>query len=449
MEFKQLKSLEVYLQSLVEGRLWQTIAIALLLGAGVGVVLSPATGWASERFVSTLGEWLALPGKLFMKLIQMIMIPLIFASIVTGFVNTSIEQLKRLGLGVGLYFLATTTIAILLGIVLMVIMHPGTLMQETLPDGDIDLSSRLDSAPHGIADIPGVITDMLPDNPLASMVSGEMLAIVIFTIIIGISVVQLSNESRKPVLRFLSAIQEICMTVVKWAMRLVPYAVFGLMAQLTMSIGISSLKGIGLYITTVIVGLLLLLVLYVIIASTIGRQKPFDFLKKIREVQLMAFSTTSSAAVMPLSLKTAEDKLGIDRGISNVIIPIGTTINMDGTAITQCISTLFILQTYGIDVSAANAVLVVFTIVAASIGTPAIPGGGIVILASMLRGMGVPVEGVFIVVGVDRILGMFRAAINVTGDIAACTVFDRLRETRQVVGSRFGIGRAGEGNSGK
>ena len=215
------------------------------------------------------------------------------------------------------------------------------------------------------------------------------------------------------------------MTIVNWAMRLVPYAVFGLMAQLTSSVGIGSLTGIGLYVATVLLGLLILLAMYLLIVTVVGRFNPILFLKKIRDVQLLAFSTTSSAAVMPLSIKTAQDELGVSKSISNFLIPVGATVNMDGTAIYQCISTLFIAQVYGMEMTISSIVLIMFTLVAASIGTPAIPGGGVVILASVLQSAGIPAEGIVIIIGVERILGMFRTAINVTGDLTACLVFQR------------------------
>ena len=255
-----------------------------------------------------------------------------------------------------------------------------------------------------------------------------MLAIVIFTIIIGVAIVQLQSATKQPIMRLLGAIQEICMTIVGWAMRLVPYAVFGLMAQLTSSVGIASLKGIGMYVVTVLLGLLILLGLYLLIVTIVGRFNPITFLKKIGDVQLLAFSTTSSAAVMPLSIKTAQDELGVSKSISNFLIPVGATVNMDGTAIYQCISTLFIAQSYGLEMSISSIALVMFTIVAASIGTPAIPGGGVVILASVLQSAGIPAEGIVIIIGVERILGMFRTAINVTGDLTACVVFNRLEK---------------------
>src|SRR5690554_3544240 len=223
----------------------------------------------------------------------------------------------------------------------------------------------------------------------------------------------------------LGAIQEVCMTIVKWSMRLVPIAVFGLMAQLTSSVGLSSLSGLTYYVGVVLLGLLILIIFYLTLVTLIGNINPITFLKKIKDVQLLAFSTTSSAAVMPLSLQTAEEKLNIDKAISNFIIPIGATVNMDGTALYQTITTLFIAQAYGLEMGLLNIIVVIVTIVAASIGTPAIPGGGVVILASVLGSVGIPAEGIIIIIGVERILGMFRTAVNVTGDLTACVVFDR------------------------
>jgi Na+/H+-dicarboxylate symporter len=424
MEFKPLISLEYYLQSLVKSKLWIKVIVALILGVGLGLLLGPSVNIINEDIAISIGNWLALPGKLFLKLVQMIMIPLIFSSIISGIVSNTGDQLKKLGIGVGVYFVITTIISIAIGVGLALILKPGKYL--SLPNslsGSESISST--NSLSLFSDIPGAISNLLPSNPLASMVSGEMLSIVIFTIIIGIAIAQLSETAKNPILKLLSAIQEICMTVVKWAMRLVPLAVFGLMAQLTLSIGIDSLKGIGFYVVIVILGLVLLLVFYLLIVTIIGKINPFQFLRKIKDVQLLAFSTTSSAAVMPLSLKTAKEKLGINPSISNFLIPIGATVNMDGTAVYQAISTLFIAQIYGIEMTIVNILLVMITVVAASIGTPAIPGGGVVILASVLQSVGIPTEGIVIIIGVERILGMFRVAINVTGDLTACVVFNR------------------------
>ncbi|WP_339924272.1 dicarboxylate/amino acid:cation symporter [uncultured Cyclobacterium sp.] len=427
-EIKSLKSLNTYLQKLVAGKLWLKVLIALFLGVGFGLLLSPQNGWVSKATADVLGNWLALPGMLFLKLVQMIMIPLIVASIITGIASNDKDNLKKLGGGVLLYFVATTIISVSIGTLLATVFKPGSYLHEqAAAEHEAVLSAGEENAElsFDINDMPGIITDLLPENPLASMVSGEMLSIVIFTIIIGVAVLSLPDNLLKPVKLLLSAVQEICMTVVKWAMILVPIAVFGLMAQLTSSVGLSSLAGLGYYVIVVLAGLLILVGIYLMMVSLLGRRNPLKFLGKIRDAQLLAFSTTSSAAVMPLSLQTAEEKLKVDPAISNFIIPIGATVNMDGTALYQTITTLFIAQAYGLEMSLLNIIVVIVTIVAASIGTPAIPGGGVVILASVLGSAGIPAEGIIIIIGVERLLGMFRTAVNVTGDLTACVVFNQ------------------------
>jgi len=187
------------------------------------------------------------------------------------------------------------------------------------------------------------------------------------------------------------------------------------------------------------------LLFYMVLVIGVGKRNPLNFRKQIRGVQLLAFSTTSSAAVMPLSMKTAEEELDIDPSVSNFLIPIGATINMDGTALYQCVSALFIAQAYGIDLNLPNIIILVVTIVGASIGTPSIPGGGVVVLASVLMSIGVPTEGIFIIIGVERILGMFRTAINVTGDLTACVVFDQWKKkSDKKVEAEIGILRGSE-----
>jgi len=260
-EIKSLKSLNTYLQKLVKGKLWLKVIIALFLGVSFGLLLSPQTGFIEKDTADTLGNWMALPGVLFMKLVQMIMIPLIVASIITGIASNDKESLKKLGGGVLLYFLSTTTIAVTIGSVIATFFKSGSYLHD---QAQVEHANQLASSvvvqaefSFGLNSIPGAISNLLPENPLAAMVSGEMLSIVIFTIIIGVAVLSLPKDLIRPVKLLLSAIQEICMTVVKWAMRLVPIAVFGLMAQLTSSVGLSSLVGLGYYVVVVLAGLLL------------------------------------------------------------------------------------------------------------------------------------------------------------------------------------------------
>jgi len=215
------------------------------------------------------------------------------------------------------------------------------------------------------------------------------------------------------------------MTVVRWAMLLAPYAVFGLLAQLTSKIGLDALLGMAVYVATVLAGLALLLVLYLVALFVFTRHSPVSFLKSTRDVLLLAFSTSSSAAVIPLSIKTAEEKLGVRPSVSQFIVPLGATINMNGTALYQAVAAVFLAQVYGIDLGLGAMVLIVAMTVGASIGSPATPGVGIVILAMVLSTVGIPPAGIALIMGVDRILDMSRTAINVAGDLLACKLMDR------------------------
>lgn len=426
IEIIPLNSLAVHLERLIKGRLWLKVIIGLVLGSGLGILINPSTGFVSDSFSLWLANWLDLPGHIFMRLVQMIMIPLIFASIISGIVSNTSENLKTFGFRLLVYFVFTTAVAILIGLSITLLMKPG---QYFLSMGGFPKSSG-DTIVAGeqinfMENIPNAISNLIPNNPLEAVLLGEMLGVVIFTIIIGVAITQLNKQTAQPILRFTEAIQKICMIVVSWAMLLVPYAVFGLMAALLSKIGIEIFLGLGYYIAVVILGLMILIAFYLILVGVIGRQNPFTFLKLIREPQLLAFSTASSAAVMPVSMRTADEKLGVSSNISDFVIPIGATINMDGTALFQCVTTLFMAQVYGIELAAINLIIITATIVAASIGTPAIPGGGVIILATVLQSTGIPVDGLIIIIGIDRILGMFRTAVNVTGDLSACVIFNR------------------------
>lgn len=432
IEIRPLKNLSVHLDQLINGRLWLKVIIGLVLGAGLGILINPSTGLVSESLSLSLANWLDLPGHIFMRLVQMVMIPLIFASIISGIVGNTSENLKTFGLRLLIYFIFTTVVAIVIGLAVTLIMKPGQYIYSMggFPNSGKNLMEA-GKKTNLIENIPETISKLIPNNPLESILTGEMLGVVIFTIIIGVAITQLQKDTVRPIIRLVEAVQKICMIIVSWAMMLVPYAVFGLMAALLSKIGIEIFLGLGYYIIVVILGLIILMLFYLMMVFFVLKKNPFKFLNRIREPRLLAFSTASSAAVMPVSMKTANEKLGVSSNISNFVIPIGATVNMDGTALFQCVTTLFMAQAYGIELSVINLILITTTVIAASIGTPSIPGGGVIILASVLQSAGIPIDRLIVVIGIDRILGMFRTAVNVTGDLTACLIFNKFYGTEK------------------
>jgi Na+/H+-dicarboxylate symporter len=413
---------------LVKKKLWAQVLVALFLGLLLGLVLGPEAGIVEKETAEVITNWLSIPANLFLKIIQMIIVPLIFASIIRGLTSAgSIEQLQKLGLSAAIYFVITTAIALTIGIAIVTTIEPGNfidsaLIRESFDLGDIEVMEGEDFT---IQDIPQSIVGIIPSNPLASFMSGEMLSIIVFAIIIGVSMITLPPNSSKPILDLLESVQKITMKVVSWAMRLAPFAAFGLIAAITSKIGLSALAGLGAYMITVVIGLFIMIVVYIIIIKFFAKRPISSTLSMIRDPQLLAFSTSSSAAVMPLSIKTAEEKLKVKPKVSQFIIPLGATINMDGTAMYQIIAVFFLAQLFNVDLGFTTILLIALTSLAASIGAPSAPGTGIVILSTILIAAGIPPVGVVLLLGVDRILDMTRTMVNVTGDLTACLFFDK------------------------
>ncbi len=428
---KPLTGLVVYLQEMIKGRLWLKIIIAMIAGLVTGIILSPQTGLISRDTGELIGSWLAIPGNIFLGLIQMIVVPLIFASVIRGLASSDdLDQLKKVGIRLVIYFLITTSIAIIIGLSVSTIIMPGNYIDTTSVEIQVDVDELTENGNEepdspGSTGLPDVFVSLIPQNPLGAMVEREMLQVVLFAIFIGLALVAMPPKQAQPILSLMGSLQEVCMTVVRWAMHIAPYAVFGLLAQITIKVGLDALLGMAVYVGTVILGLLLMVLVYLLIAIFLARQNPLNFLKAVREVQLLAFSTSSSAAVMPLSMQTAEEKLGVRPSISQFLIPLGASINMDGTALYQAAATVFLAQVYNVELGLPALLLILVTTVGASIGSPATPGVGIVILAMVLSSVGIPASGVALIIGVDRILDMSRTAVNVTGDLTACLVMDR------------------------
>lgn len=429
----KIESLSSKLQGLVRGKLWLQVTIAMIAGCGFGFLLGPSTGWVAPSQATLISNWLALPGQVFLSLVKMIVVPLVFASIVRGLASSGdLEEVKQIGSRVIAYFVATTALAIVIGIGITSLIKPGNYVDRAGLKDSLNLEESgavtAKSLPS-IAEVPQRLVELLPVNPLGAMVDSQMLQIVILAVIMGIALLMLKRDVAKPLLDLLETIQEVCMTVVRWAMVLAPVAVFGLLTQLTAKIGLNALLGMGIYVLTVLLGLFVLLALNWMIVFFVSKKSPLGFMSSIKEVFLLAFSTSSSAAVMPLSMKTAIDKLGVGPKVAQFVVPLGATINMNGTALYQGAATIFLAQVFDVQIGLTGILLIVITAVGASIGSPATPGVGIAILSMVLSTVGIPPAGVFLIMGVDRILDMARTAVNVTGDLVACVVTARWIKT--------------------
>ncbi|MBU2612512.1 MAG: dicarboxylate/amino acid:cation symporter [Nanoarchaeota archaeon] len=414
---------------LVKNRLWLQVIIALILGILAGLLIGPSFGLIDTDLSKLIGEWASIPGILFLKIIQIVVVPLIFVSIIIGLVGArDLKQLKKIGLIFVVYLIFTTAIAVGIAILLATTIKPGLYVSADSFDleGNENLSSDISAfSMPDFKDLPSLIDSFFPTNLFGSIVHGELLSIVFFAIIIGISLLILRKNKSRPLISVLSSVQGVCMIIIKWAMLIVPIAVFGMMVKLTSGFGISTLVGLGSYVMTVLLGLFALICVYLILVFIFAKITPLDYLKKIKDAQLLAFSTSSSAVVMPLSMKVSEEKLGVRPSIAEFIIPTGAVINMNGTALYQVIAIIFLAQVFGISLGITSLLVLSFLVIGASIGTPSVPGAGIAVLAMILTGLGIPTLGIILILGVDRILDMSRTTVNVTGDLTASVIIDR------------------------
>jgi len=409
--------------------LWFKVLVALVAGIVLGLILSPlGAGLLSEKTVSHLGPWIALPGHLFLALIKMVIIPLILSSIILGITSSGDPHyLKKVSARIFPYFIGTTIVATAIGITLSLIIRPGEYIDPALIRSVMEGSPAAQGTFEAVKDVH--LTDrlvgLIPTNYIKSALEKDTLAIVIYAMFIGIALVTIKSDLSAPFENLMRTLQELSLTIINWAMKLAPIAVFGLICNISMRVGVKAVAGMASYVGVVFLGLFLILIFYLVLVFFLGRMSPFQFLKSIREVQLLAFSTSSSAAVMPISMEIAEKKLGVKSSISKFIIPLGATINMDGTSLYQACAAIFLAQVYGIEMSLWTLITLAATTVGASIGTPSTPGVGIVILATILQGIGVPPSGIALILGVDRILDMTRTAVNVTGDLTASVIMNR------------------------
>lgn len=400
-------------------RLWAQVLVAMVIGIGTGTLLGPAAGLVQPKTAGMIGDWLALPGQLFLGLIAIVLVPLVFSSIVNGLAGVSSSQaMRKLGVRLGLFIITTTFLAAWIGISLAQLFKPGIGLD--LPVEKVAPSAGAAQS-FDLTRLPDMVAGVLPTNPAASVIQGDLLAIVILAVLTGIAATQIEKKKVAPFLALLDSLMSISMTIVKWAMLLSPLAVFGLMAQLMIQIGLDSLLGLLSYVGTVLLGLALLFVIYAVTLRLIGGLGFRSFLKVAGPNLLLAFSTSSSSAVMPSTIQTAR-QFQVPDDVAHLVIPLGATMNMAGTALYQSVAILFLAQISGVDLSVSETILLVGTLVASSIGAPGTPGVSIAILASVAAGFGIPATGLVIILGVDRLLDMSRTVVNVTGDIIAAVI---------------------------
>ncbi len=358
-------------------------------------------------------------GAMFISALKMLVVPLVTFSLICGVCGIGdVNTLGRVGLKAFLLFMLTTALAITLAITVAVLVGPGEgFDMGTVAHGEF-------SAPAA-PPLTQVIIDLIPGNPVAAYANGNMLQIIFFTILFAICVLMVGEPGR-PIAEAAERLNTVMMQVVTVVMHIAPIGVFALMAKTF------SLQGLGMILPMIsyfgVVAVVLLLHAtgtLMLLLKLLGRVSPLVFLRKMRTVQVFAFSTSSSNATIPVTLRTVEKRLGVDNSTAAFVVPFGATINMDGTAIMQGVATVFIANVYGIDLGISGYLTVIGMAVLASIGTAGVPGVGLIMLAMVFNQVGLPVEGIALIMGVDRLLDMMRTAVNVTGDAAVTTIVAR------------------------
>jgi len=397
----------------------------ILLGLVAGIVLGvPANRLGFSDFVVV---YIKPFGSVFIKLISMVVVPLVFASLLVGTASLNdIRKLGRIGTKTFLYYFCTTAIAVTIGLFLANTLKPGVGLAEDVRDKLVASSSEQVDAKIGVTverlSVTDVLLKIVPTNPVRAFVEGEMLQIIFLALFTGICLTLISPERSGPVVAFFQGVNDVMIRMVHIIMRLAPYGVFALIAAVVANFGVDILVLLLKYAAVVIAGLgLHVIIVYSAAIKIFTKQKIGAFFRGIRPAQLIAFSSSSSSATLPVTMECTEKNLGVSSKICSFALPLGATINMDGTALYQGVSAVFIAQVYGMDLSIAQQLIIVLTTTLASVGTAGTPGAGIITLAIVLESIGVPLEGIAIIMGVERILDMCRSAVNVTGD-ASCAV---------------------------
>ena len=414
---------------------WKII-IGLVLGTVYGIA-SAINGWSdfTSDFISPFGT-------IFLNLLKLIAVPLVVSSLITGVASLSdTRKLSRIGWKTIALYISTTAVAVSIGLILVNVLEPGSYIpesyQESLSSEYVDKAANKQELANSIQDNRGPLqplVDMVPSNMFsAASNNSNMLQIVFISIVFGIALIGIDRKFSQPVLAFLEGINQMIIKLVEMIMYFAPYGVFALIAKTISSVSGdisqigSILSALLFYMGVVILGLFVHMgITYITILKVFTNMDLKHFFKSMAPVQLLAFSTSSSGATLPVTMKRCEKDLGVSEEISSFVLPLGATINMDGTALYQGVAAVFIAQAIGMDLTFANQFTIVATAVLASIGTAAVPGAGIIMLVIILESINVPSEGIALILGVDRILDMIRTATNVTGDATIACAMDSL-----------------------
>lgn len=374
----------------------------------------------------TIAVWIKWIGDIFIRLLNMIAVPLVLASLIVGAASLGdIKKFARIGSKTLAFYLTTTAFAITIGLTLANLIHPGDMMPQATKDRLLsvyqgDISEKLESELS--FDIGDFLVNMIPRNPFGAIAEADMLQIVFFAVMVGMILTMIGKDKSEPVIKFFDGLSEAMIKLVDVVMLIAPLGVFALIASTVAEFGFDILQTLFWYAVTVLLGLTLhTFGVYAFIVRFFSKVKVFDFFRGVRRMQMVAFTTSSSAATLPVNMEVCQENLGVSKSVTSFVLPLGATINMDGTALYQGVAAVFIAQVFGMDLSIGQQLTIIITAVLASIGTAPVPGVGIIMLVIILKSVGIPQIGIALIIGIDRILDMCRTVTNVTGD-AAVTV---------------------------
>ena len=404
----------------------QRIGYAILLGLVVGLGLH-YTG------LGEYGSHFKPIGDIFIRCLKMVIIPLVFSSIYMSITHLgSPESLSSMGKKAVGYYFVTTTIAVFLGIIFVNLFSPGVgadLGGKGLENVSESLAKKIGEQKGLFETIVGVIVDAIPSNPVSAMAKGTILQVIIFAVFMGIVAIYYQKKSG-PITSVLKSLEEMSLALTHGIMRFAPYGIFVLMMDVMAQSGLSAIISLSKYMLTVLVGLLCHGIILMMVACAKLKKSPLFILKSLSSPILTSFSTSSSAATLPITMMTVEENLKVDKDTAKFVLPLGATINMDGTALYESVAAVFIAQAYNIDLTMGQQAVIFLTASLAAIGAAAIPGAGLITMSIVLGAVGLPIEGIGLILAVDRILDMFRTTVNVFGDCVGTVVVDSMLKKR-------------------